>query len=210
MGLTVWPTAGWSLRLGWSPWGRSACTFRCLTGLQKLKLEIPDVPGSFPNLLQFRRFFVVFSRTFSEINYASAMMSKKTWKLQVKFLVVSCVPCGEQAVKLQVPKNQSICDPFQRCTGERTHILDAFVQTTTSLALGCIFWFAWPNNPEQTSTNIYHVPPVPYLAGLLPGLGSKHVPRQEHRIFMVPERQLDTFNSEANNWVLWSYGALVV
>ena len=62
---------------------------------------------------------------------------------------------------------------------------------------------------NKSKTNIYHVPPFPNLARLLLGLGSKNGPRQEHRIFVVPERQLDTFNSEAlaervplpcNNW----------
>lgn len=155
MGLSVWPTAGWSLRLGWSPWGRSACTFRCPTGLQKLKLEIPNVPGSGPNLLillQFRRFFVVFSRTFSEINYARAMMSKSFRKLQVKFLVVSCVPCGEQAVKLQVPKNQSICDPFPAVYRGTQTYCRRICSNHNKFGAWMHFWFAWPNNPEQTST----------------------------------------------------------
>ena len=64
----AWP-AGWSLRLGWSPWGRSAKTV--------------EVPGSGPNSLQiqFRRFskilclyFHVFSFIFSEVNCASAKL----------------------------------------------------------------------------------------------------------------------------------------
>jgi hypothetical protein len=54
------------------------------------------------------------------------------FSLFLAFLVVS----KQSSCRFQ--KTSPFATHFQRCTGERKHIVDAFVQTTTSLALGCI------------------------------------------------------------------------